>query len=166
MPAPMIAPTPSAVSCTAPKVRLRLCSPASFDSVSSMLIGFFANNGLPMQLLLGSYSENAAPETTTQFGPRHCRGAACRAPKGKFNYFACSAWPVLRDHSQYTGTPNSTITNPGHAVCVLYNSSTIMIATAATMYNNGPNGYANARYGRSRFGRFARRTKIPAIVRT
>src|SRR5229473_420831 len=151
MPAPMMAPTPSAVSCTAPKVRLRLCSPASFDSVSSMLIGFFANNGLPMQLLLGSYSENAAPETTTQFGPRHCRG---------------SAWPVLRDHSQYTGTPNSTITNPGHAVCVLYNSSTIMIATAATMYSNGPNGYANARYGRSRFGRFARRTKIPAIVRT
>src|SRR6266446_4627749 len=49
-------------------------------------------------------SENAAPETTTQFGPSHCRGAACCAPIGKFNYFACSAWPVRRDHSQYTGS--------------------------------------------------------------
>src|SRR5439155_19540482 len=52
MPAPMIAPTPSAVSWNGPSVRFRLCPPSSCASASSMLIGFLANKGLPMQLLL------------------------------------------------------------------------------------------------------------------
>src|SRR5260370_14959795 len=56
MPAPMIAPTPSAVSWKGPSVRFRLCALSSWASESSMLIGFRANKGLPMQLLL--YAES------------------------------------------------------------------------------------------------------------
>src|ERR1700730_10931804 len=52
MPAPMMAPTPSAVSWKGPSVRFRLCPPSSLASSSNMLIGFLANKGLPMQLLL------------------------------------------------------------------------------------------------------------------
>ncbi len=48
----MIAPTPNAVNWNGPSVRFRLCPPASCDSASNMLIGFLANKGLPMQLLL------------------------------------------------------------------------------------------------------------------
>src|SRR2546421_2118575 len=43
----MIAPTPSAVSWTAPRLRFKLCSPVSLHSPSSMLIGFLTNKGLP-----------------------------------------------------------------------------------------------------------------------
>src|SRR5882724_3141068 len=43
IPAPMIAPTPRAVSCSTPSVRFRLCSPPSFDSSRSTLSDFRAS---------------------------------------------------------------------------------------------------------------------------
>src|SRR5712692_1156392 len=63
MPAPIIAPTPSAVSWKGPSVRFRLCPPTSSASESNMLIGFLANKGLPMQLLL--WGSAPLPDPTT-----------------------------------------------------------------------------------------------------
>src|SRR5712692_6526106 len=51
MPAPMMAPMPRAVRETGPSVRLRVCSPDSWDSCSSISMGFFANSGFPMRRL-------------------------------------------------------------------------------------------------------------------
>src|SRR3977135_1539223 len=85
MPAPMTAPTPSAVNWTGPSVRFRLCSPSSFASSSNMLIGFLANKGLPMQLLL--LGDVPASGNAYQFGCKHCRGAACCAPTRKIQLF-------------------------------------------------------------------------------
>src|SRR5271155_224585 len=70
------------------------------------------------------------------------------------------------DHTRYTGTPRRTINSPGQVVCVRYKSSTNIIAAAVTMYSSGTRGYTKARYGRSAFGRLARKTKIPAMVST
>src|SRR5260370_12691151 len=83
MPAPMTAPTPSAVNWTGPSVRFRLCSPASFASASNMLIGFLANKGLPMQLLLLlGISPTSAFVRYVQFGlkPLSIVGAQHAAP--------------------------------------------------------------------------------------
>src|SRR5437879_11514726 len=68
MPAPMIAPTPSAVSWKGPSVRFRLCPPSSCASASSMLIGFLANKGLPMQLLLWGTAPLPADATNLASG--------------------------------------------------------------------------------------------------
>ena len=38
---------------------------------------------------------------------------------------------------QYTGAPHTTITSPGQAVCVLYNSSAIRMTHAAQIYSAG-----------------------------
>src|SRR5450432_1068104 len=67
----MIAPTPSAVSWNGPSVRFRLCAPASFDSSSNMLIGFRANKGLPMHLLLGRLSPLSQANMDRELS--HCR---------------------------------------------------------------------------------------------
>src|ERR1700737_2245997 len=56
----MMAPTPRAVSWPAPRLRFRLCSPASPASESSMLIGFFTKREL-----LGATS---APVVSSSFG--------------------------------------------------------------------------------------------------
>src|SRR5213082_4089157 len=52
IPAPMMAPIPSVTKLRGPRARLRLCSPDSLASFISVSIGFVANKGLPMQLLL------------------------------------------------------------------------------------------------------------------
>src|SRR5260370_158235 len=49
------------------------------------------------------------------------------------SYAASLAAAERRDQSRYTGTPNITMTKPGHAVCVLYSSKTNSIASAATI---------------------------------
>ncbi len=94
MPAPMIAPIPSVIRFTGPSARFRLCSPVSPASCISVSIDFVANKGLPMQLLLFLF-------------------LVCR------NYFSLLAALFSRLHNQYTGSPNSTITIPRPAVCVL-----------------------------------------------
>src|SRR5256885_12082771 len=48
MPAPIMAPTPSAVSWTAPRLRFKLCSRVSWASPSSMLMGFLTNKEFPV----------------------------------------------------------------------------------------------------------------------
>src|SRR5271157_2902502 len=86
MPAPMMAPIPRVIKLTGPSARFRLCSPVSPASCISVSIDFVANRGLPMQLLLLFVLENLQPEC------------------------------ARRDHSQYTGTPSSTIAMPSPAV--------------------------------------------------
>ena len=54
MPAPMTAPTPSAVSWKGPRVRFRLRSPVSPASANSMFIGFLAQIFAMRCSLLGS----------------------------------------------------------------------------------------------------------------
>src|SRR5882724_555666 len=115
MPAPMIAPTPSAVSWKGPSVRFRLCPPSSLASESNKLIGFLANKGLPMQLLLCGC--RLAETIRCQIGLRYCRGTPGFSLQQIF-YAAAPDFAPERDHSRYTGTPSITITNPGHAVCV------------------------------------------------
>src|SRR5262245_38010761 len=70
-PAPMIAPMPSMIRLTGPSVRFRVCSPASPASLSSVSSGFFANKGLPMQLLLccngPSHNSRSAAVGQTRF---------------------------------------------------------------------------------------------------
>src|ERR1700730_11597469 len=95
MPAPMMAPTPSAVSWNGPSVRLRLWPPASCASARSMLIGFLANKGLPMQLLLwGIY-----PAANTAKLDDSILGARRAAPLGENSITArgreqCSAGTI------------------------------------------------------------------------
>src|ERR1700704_4544616 len=99
MPAPMTAPTPSAVNWTGPSVRFRLCPPSSCASASNMLIGFLANKGWPMQLLLlGGSPRLLSLLEYVQFGLKHCRGAACCAPTRKFNYCGAPVLVFRRDH--------------------------------------------------------------------
>src|ERR1700730_8532031 len=84
MPAPMIAPTPSAVSCPAPNVRFRLCSPVSPASESSMLIGF-----LTKSQLLGSL----APVVSSSFDLVAMREAPRRARLAPSQiYFTPRVW--------------------------------------------------------------------------
>src|ERR1700722_11223746 len=52
MPAPITAPTPSAVSDTGPNVRFSVCSPVALASLSSQSIGFLLNSALPIRKLL------------------------------------------------------------------------------------------------------------------
>src|SRR5882724_1262181 len=91
MPAPITAPTPSAVNWNGPSVLFRLCSPASLASSSNKLIGFFANKGLPMQLLL---CEIDLPATvSSQIGLAHCSSAP-GCPYNKF-FMRCRAFFCL-----------------------------------------------------------------------
>src|ERR1700716_3280312 len=89
MPAPMTAPTPRAVSWPAPRVRFRLCSPASPASASNMLIGFFTKSQL-----LGSL----APVASSSFGLVAMREAPRRArvAPSQIVYFTPRAWLPLR----------------------------------------------------------------------
>src|SRR5258708_7558072 len=101
MPAPMIAPTPSAVSWKGPSVRFRLCPPSSCASASNMLIGFLANKGLPMQLLLlGDLPGFPAFPVYVQFGLKLCRGAESCAPKKNTVYSVWETQLARRDHTQ------------------------------------------------------------------
>src|SRR5947208_1515618 len=70
----MMAPIHSVTRLTGPRALFRLCSPVSPASFSSASIGFVANKGLPMQLLLSGISARFAHYC--QFGPEHCSGAA------------------------------------------------------------------------------------------
>src|SRR5215469_5984801 len=54
--------------------------------------------------------------------------------------YELAAAELLRDHNQYTGTPNSTITMPPPAVEVLYSKITPITPEAATIYSSGSNG--------------------------
>src|SRR6266436_8059701 len=102
MPAPIIAPTPSAVSWKGPSVRFRLCPPSSCASASNMLIGFLANKGLPMQLLLWGFPRLPSFHGYFQFGSKHCRGAACCTPTTKFRYFVELALFARLDHQDHS----------------------------------------------------------------
>src|SRR5712664_2364153 len=100
MPAPMMAPTPSAVSWKGPSVRFRLCPPSSLASSSNMLIGFLANKGLPMQLLLlGDVPCFRVWLPIWLY--KHCRGAACCAPTRKFNYSVSFIGEGRGDHRDH-----------------------------------------------------------------
>src|SRR5579863_6073926 len=115
MPAPIIAPIPNVTRFTGPSARLRLCSPVSEASFISVSSDFVANKGLPMQLLL---CEGRVPETfRCQIGLRYCRGTNA-FPLQKLSYTFSSAFDFCRDQSQYTGSPNSTITRLHPAVSV------------------------------------------------
>src|SRR5580704_18231231 len=57
----MIAPIPSAVSETGPRVRFSECSPVSRDSSIISDIGFFARTEPPIRLLLGAKSVPSLP---------------------------------------------------------------------------------------------------------
>src|SRR5205823_13152872 len=74
IPAPMMAPIPSVTKLRGPSARLRLCSPDSLASFISVSIGFVANKGLPMQLLLSQSTYTLVSHC--QFGLEHCSGAA------------------------------------------------------------------------------------------
>src|SRR6266446_6890477 len=100
MPAPMMAPTPSAVSWKGPSVRFRLCPPTSLASSSNMLIGFLANKGLPMQLLLlGDVPCFRVWLPIWLY--KHCRGAGCRAPTRKLTYSVLRTGAVCFDHHDH-----------------------------------------------------------------
>src|ERR1700740_1870356 len=111
-----------------------------------MSIDFFANKGLPMQLLpsLLSVPQSELPlagcEQPLYVSFRAQRGIS--VPPPATSYLAAAL--LFRDHSQYTGTPSSTITMPHPAVCVSYNNSTPMIPVAATIYKSGSTGYPTA----------------------
>src|SRR5580658_983125 len=78
MSAPMMAPTPSAVSDTGPSERFRVCSPASSASFSSQSIGFFANSGLPIPRL-SLARKNCDSDGGVTLGPR--RRLPCQLPE-------------------------------------------------------------------------------------
>src|SRR5579863_4392738 len=52
IPAPMIAPIPSDTRLTGPNARFSPCSPVSEASFNKASMGFVANNGFPIHLLL------------------------------------------------------------------------------------------------------------------
>src|SRR5436305_13795808 len=63
MPAPMMAPTPRAVSCSTPSVRFRLCSPPSLDSSRSTFSDFRASKlAMVFVLLILLFGEFAPDE--------------------------------------------------------------------------------------------------------
>src|SRR5207249_11924938 len=74
--APSDAPLPNMTRLIGPRARFRQCSPDSPASFISVSIGFVANKGLPMQLLL---SESVGPLYPCPFGLQHCSGAGCSA---------------------------------------------------------------------------------------
>src|SRR5207253_3982124 len=76
IPAPMMAPIPNVTRLIGPRARFRQCSPDSPASFISVSIGFVANKGLPMQLLL---SESVGLLYPCPFGLQHCSGAGCSA---------------------------------------------------------------------------------------
>src|SRR5271168_4650388 len=98
MPAPMMAPTPSAVSDTGPNVRFNVCSPVALASFSSQSIGFFLNSGLLIRNLLSS-NPGHRPDAPPTYTSADFTGA---------NF-----------HNQYTGTPSKTMIKPGQVYCGL-----------------------------------------------
>src|SRR6266403_6342891 len=115
IPAPMMAPIPSVTRLIGPNARLRLCSPVSAASLIKLSSGFVANKGLPMQLLL---CEDRLPGTfRCQIGLAYCRVVRSFALQQTFYSFTF-IFAFCRDHSQYTGSPNNTITRLQPAVSV------------------------------------------------
>jgi len=66
---------------------------------------------------------------------------------------------------KYTGIPKSTMIIPGHVYVGLKIKRSTDIADAHSTYSAGMIGNPKALYGRSAFGCFFRRMKIPMTVK-